>query len=51
MKRRWFDGIGTTFKLTLGTLDQSDALRYDEAIKTLRSEEDNIIKLLQQQTV
>lgn len=50
VKRGWFNGFGTAFKMIFGTLDSDDALYYNEAIKNMNEKENNIVSLLQQQT-
>lgn len=51
MKRGWFDGIGSVFKVVFGTLDQDDALRYNKAINSINDDEKNTIRLLKEQTI
>lgn len=44
----WIGGIGTILKQIFGTLDENDALRYDEAIESLQKDEKQIVSLLEE---
>lgn len=44
----WFSGIGTVFKHIIGTLDEDDAIRYNEAINTLQNDENKIASIVKQ---
>lgn len=42
----WFGGIGTAFKHLFGTMDQDDAIRYNNAIQTVENDQKEIAKLM-----
>lgn len=42
-KRGLVDGLGSVIKSLTGNLDHSDALRYNDAIRTLRGNQDRIV--------
>lgn len=42
----WFAGIGTIFKKVIGTMDEEDAIRYNNAIQTLDKHDKNLAHLL-----
>ncbi|XP_045487755.1 uncharacterized protein LOC123689889 [Pieris rapae] len=43
VKRGLINGLGSIIKSVTGNLDYSDAIKYDEAIKILQNNQDNII--------
>lgn len=45
-KRGLVDGLGSIIKSISGNLDHTDALKYDEAIRTLESNQNNVISEL-----
>lgn len=44
----WIAGVGTVLKQIFGTLDENDALRYDEAIESLQKNEKQILSLMKE---
>ncbi|KAJ0177012.1 hypothetical protein K1T71_007445 [Dendrolimus kikuchii] len=44
----WIGGIGTILKQVFGTLDENDALKYDEAITALQNNEKQLISLMKE---
>lgn len=47
-KRAWIGGIGTLSKIVFGTLDENDAIRYDNAIKDLQNNDKRLGSLLKE---
>lgn len=44
----WFGGIGTVFKHIFGTLDENDALKYDDAINAVQSDNKKLASLMKE---
>lgn len=44
----WFGGVGTVFKHIFGTLDENDALRYDDAINAVQSDTKKLASLMKE---
>lgn len=44
----WIGGIGSLLKQIFGTLDEDDALRYDEAIETVQTDQAKLASLMKQ---
>lgn len=44
----WFSGIGTVFKHIIGTLDENDAIKYDEAVETIQRDQTKLATLMKQ---
>lgn len=42
----WFGGVGTVFKHLFGTMDQNDAIMYNNAIHTVQTDEKELAKLV-----
>lgn len=47
-KRAWIGGIGSLSKIAFGTLDENDAIRYDNAIKDFQDSEKRLSSLLKE---
>lgn len=47
-KRAWIGGIGTILKQVFGTLDENDAIKYDQAIESLQHSQDKHLSLIRQ---
>lgn len=48
VKRAWIGGIGTVLKEIFGTLDENDALKYNEAIKNIQNNEKQLTSLMKE---
>lgn len=48
VKRAWVGGIGTLAKTIFGTLDENDAIKYDNAIRNIQDNEKRIASLIKQ---
>lgn len=44
----WFGGVGTVFKHIFGTLDEDDALKYDDAISSVQNNQKELASLMKQ---
>lgn len=44
----WIGGMGTIFKQIFGTLDQDDAVKYDDAINTIQNNNKELASLVKQ---
>lgn len=44
----WFGGVGTVFKHIFGTLDENDALKYDDAINAVQSNTKKLASLIKE---
>lgn len=44
----WFGGVGTVFKHIFGTLDEEDAIKYDQAVETVISNQKELASLMKQ---
>lgn len=44
----WFGGIGTLSKTIFGTLDEDDAVKYDNAIQTIQNDQKKLSSLLKE---
>lgn len=44
----WIGGIGSVLKQIFGTLDENDALKYDEAITSLQNDESRLTSLIKE---
>lgn len=47
-RNAWFGGIGTAFKHIFGTLDEDDAVKYDEAIASFQDNEKRLVSLIKE---
>lgn len=47
-KRAWIGGIGSLSKIVFGTLDENDAIRYDNAIKDFQNNEKRLGSLIKE---
>lgn len=45
-KRAWIGGIGTILKTVFGTLDENDALKYNDAIESMRNNQNKMAALV-----
>ncbi|KOB61444.1 Uncharacterized protein OBRU01_25219, partial [Operophtera brumata] len=46
IKRAWIGGIGTILKQIFGTLDENDALKYNDAIESIQNNEKQLASLM-----
>ena len=44
----WFSGVGTVFKHLFGTMDEDDAVRYNNAIQTVVTDQKELAKYMKQ---
>lgn len=44
----WFGGVGTAFKHIFGTLDEDDALKYDQAIESVQGDIKQLASLMKE---
>ncbi|VVC95660.1 unnamed protein product [Leptidea sinapis] len=44
----WFGAIGTAFRHIFGTLDKNDAIKYDQAIESVQTDEKTLAKLVKE---
>lgn len=42
----WISGVGTIFKHVFGTMDENDAIKYDNAIQTLKNGNEKLLDLV-----
>lgn len=50
-QRSWFGVVGTTFKHLFGTLDEDDALKYNEAINSLQNTEKKLAFIVKENII
>lgn len=48
VKRAWIGGIGSILKQIFGTLDENDALRYNDAIESIQSKQKQLTSLMKE---
>lgn len=44
----WFGGVGTVLKHIFGTVDEEDAIRYDNAIQSVTRDQNNLAKIMKE---
>lgn len=44
----WFGGVGSVFKTLFGTVDENDAIRYDNAIRVLQDDQKDLAENIKQ---
>lgn len=47
-KRAWIGGIGSVLKQIFGTLDENDAIRYNDAIESVQNNEKHLASLMKE---
>lgn len=48
MKRAWIGGVGSVLKQIFGTLDENDAIRYNDAIESVQDNEKQLVSLMKE---